>query len=401
MPPPELDTDRPRIALVRLSSVGDLVRVLPVVASLRSRWPEAEITWVVEARLHALVAGHPMVDRFLLLRRELGPAAHAELWWKARRLTFDLVLDLHRYFKAGLATGLLDAPVKLGFDRGRSADLNWWFTTHRIPPGPRRHVQDEYFEFLEHLGVPVVREWPLPPTGEERQLRRGGPEEGRRRPERPGGPGEVLGVHTTSSAEEKDWPLDRWARTVEVVRRDLGLTPVLVGGRSPREDRRARRLQGLVEGDPVEDRRARGLRRLVRTAAACDLFAGPDSGPLHVAAAAGVPVVGLYGCTDPARHGPRGPVGGLDELVVDRFGPRPDGGPTDETRPGRMERITVEDVVDRVGRALETARAGGAGGGSSGEGEGPDRSGPAAVADGEHGADGGSGGEPPVDGPGP
>jgi heptosyltransferase I len=356
MPPLELDTDRPRIALVRLSSVGDLVRVLPVVASLRARWPECELTWVVEASLHGLVAGHPMVDRFVLLRRELGPAAHPELWWKTRGLSFDLVLDLHRYFKAGLVTGLLDAPVKLGFDRARSADLNWWFTTHRIPPAPRRHVQDEYCEFLEHLGVPVVRAWPLPPG-----------EEMRRRPAGTGGAGGLLGVHTTSSAEEKDWPVERWARTLEAARRDLGLRPVLVGGRSPREDRRARRLQEFVEGDPVEDRRAQDLRRLVRTAGACTVFTGPDSGPLHVAAAAGVPAVGLYGCTDPARHGPRGPVEALDELVVDRFGPRPDGEPTDETRPGRMSRITVEEVVGRIERAREVARSVGAGRAADGE----------------------------------
>lgn len=381
MPPFELHTDRPRIALVRLSSVGDLVRVLPVVASLRARWPACELTWVVEADLHGLVAGHPMVDRFVPLRRELGPAAHPELWWRTRGLTLDLVLDLHRYFKAGLVTALLDAPVKLGFDRGRSADLNWWFTTHRIPPGPRRHVQDEYYEFLEHLGVPVVREWPLPFT-----------EEGRRRHAAAVGSGEVLGVHLSSSAEAKDWPVERWARALDAVRSDLGLRPVLLGGRSLREDRRARRVAELVEGGPIEDLREQDLPRLLHAAAACTVFVGPDSGPLHVAAAAGVPAVGLYGCTDPARHGPRGPVEGLDELVVDRFGPRPGGTPTDETRPGRMERITVEEVVDRVERAREVARSADADGGSSGHGTGHDRTGPAAGPE----ADADRGGDPPA-----
>lgn len=383
----ELQTDRPRIALVRLSSLGDVVRVLPVVASLRSRWPECELTWVVEPGPHGLLAGHPEVDRFLLFRRGLGPAAHAELWWKGRGLEFDLVLDLHRYFKAGLVTGLLDAPVKLGFDRDRSADLNWWFTTHRIPPNPRRHVQEEYFEFLDHLGVPVVREWPLPVTPGERRRQRAEME----------GLGEVLGVQLGSSTEAKDWPVERWARALEAVRRDLGLRPVLIGGRSGREDRAARRLKELT-GVRVRDVREQDLRRLLWTAAGCTVVAGPDSGPVHVAAAAGVPVVGLYGYTDPARHGPRGPVEGLDELVVDRFGPRPGGRPTDETRPGRMELVTVEEVVGKIERARDLARELGR---TGGHGRASDAGGDRREGDGRDGESGAGGGRDAAGRPGP
>lgn len=348
MTPLELDVPHPRVAVVRLSSLGDVVRVLPVVASLRRRWPGCELTWVVEPGPHELLAGHPMVDRFLLFRRDLGVAAHLDLWRRARPLEFDLVLDLHRYLKAGLATALLDAPVKLGFDRQRSADLNWWFTTHRIPPGPRRHVQEEYFEFLRHLGVPVVREWPLPLTGEERRRQRatlGTMED------------ETLGVLLCSSTDAKDWPVERWARALEVVRHDLGVQPLLVGGRTPREDRRAGRLRTLTRA-PVVDAREQDLRRLLWTVEACSVFAGPDSGPLHIAAAAGTPAVGLYGYTDPGRHGPRGPLGREEDLVVDRFGPREEGERLDETRPGRMELITVDEVVAKIETALELRDAG-------------------------------------------
>ena len=69
------------------------------------------------------------------------------------------MLALQVYFKAGLITAMLDAPRKLGFDRARARDANWLFTTERIPARGQRHVQDQYFEFLEHLGVPAVLEW--------------------------------------------------------------------------------------------------------------------------------------------------------------------------------------------------------------------------------------------------
>lgn len=341
-------TESPRIALVRLSALGDVVRVLPVVASLRARWPEAELTWVVEPGPHELLRGHPMVDRFLVLRRGRPLTAHLDLWRRARGLAFDLVVDLHRYLKAGLVTLLLDAPVKLGFDRGRSADLNWWITTHRIPPGPRRHVQEEYYDFLRHLGVPVRRAWPLPLSRDERRRQRG----------LLGGlDAPPVGVLLSSSSAAKDWPVDRWARALEAVRRDLGMQPLLVGGRSRREDRRAARLRRLARV-PVPDLREQDLRRLLWTVDGCSVVVGPDSGPLHVAAAAGTPAVGLYGHTDPRRHGPRGPLGAHDDLVIDRFGPREGDEPTDGTRPGRMELITVDEVVGTIERARDRYASG-------------------------------------------
>lgn len=355
MRPPELGTDSPRVALVRLSSLGDVVRALPVVASLRRRWPEAEITWVLEPAPHELLAGHPMVDRFLVLRRHLGPAAHPELWWRTRNLEFDLVLDVHRYLKAGLVTALLSAPVKVGYDRGRSAELNWLFTTHRIPPGPRRHVQEEYFEFLRYLDVPVQRSWPLPLTVEERRRQRsffGGLER------------EPLGVLLSSSTAAKDWSLDGWASALEVARRDLDMQPVLVGGRSAREDRRVAELRARG-GVTVVDGREQDLRRLLWMVDGCSVFVGPDSGPLHIAAAAGTPVVGLYGHTDPRRHGPYGPLGRMEDLLVDRFGPREDPEPTDATRAGRMRLITADEVVERI--ALARERYGGGASGAGGE----------------------------------
>lgn len=348
MSPPELGTDSPRVALVRLSSLGDVVRALPVVASLRRRWPEAELTWVLEPAPHEILAGHPMVDRFLVLRRHLGPAAHPELWWRTRDLEFDLVLDVHRYLKAGLVTAMLRAPVKVGYDRGRSAELNWLFTTHRIPPGPRRHVQEEYFEFLRYLDVPVERAWPLPLTAEERRQQRsffGGLE------------GEPLGVLLSSSTDAKDWSLDGWVSALEDARRDLGMQPVLVGGRSTREDRRADELRARA-GVTIVDGREQDLRRLLWMADGCSVFVGPDSGPLHIAAAAGTPVVGLYGRTDPRRHGPYGPLGRMEDLLVDRFGPREGAEPTDATRAGRMSLITAHEVVERI--ALARERYGGA-----------------------------------------
>src|SRR5690606_19693134 len=154
---PRLDIGVPReVAIVMLSALGDAVHVLPVVNALKRAWPDTRITWVIQPVPHQLVQGHENVDEFILFRRRRGAQAwrsYSELSRTLGDRRFDLLINLQVYLKARLITALMKADVKLGFDRRRARDMNWLFTTHRIPAGPTRHVQDQYFEFLEHLGI--------------------------------------------------------------------------------------------------------------------------------------------------------------------------------------------------------------------------------------------------------
>ena len=108
--------------------------------------------------------GHPYVDEIIAFDKARGWRAMRELRAELARRRFDLVIDLQVYFKAGLITSFTRAPVKLGFDRRRARDLNWLFTTRRIPPHAPQHVQDQYLEFLAALDVPAEPlEWRLGP----------------------------------------------------------------------------------------------------------------------------------------------------------------------------------------------------------------------------------------------
>ena len=159
------------IAIVMLSALGDAVHVLPVVNALRRAWPAARISWVIQPVPHRLVRGHEAVDEFIVFHRRRGLDAwrsYDALRAAFRDRRFDLLLNLQVYMKAGLITALAPAAIQLGFDRARARDLNWLFTTHRIPPRPVAHVQDQYFEFLDHLGVdPEPVEWRIAFSGEE------------------------------------------------------------------------------------------------------------------------------------------------------------------------------------------------------------------------------------------
>lgn len=334
--------DGQRVAVVLLSAIGDIVHALPLVSSLKSGAPGLSVEWVTQPVPGEIAGRHPGVDRLWTLERRRGWRAYRDLARALRGRRFDLVLDLQVYAKASLATALLDSPRKIGFDRSRARELNWLVTNERIAAGPPRQTCEQYLEFADHLGIPRCYEWPLPLAAEERAAQAAF--YGRRR-----GPLAALVVGTSRSA--KEWPADRWARLAESLHQDLGYEVCIVGSDQPDERARALEIAGLSRV-PVLDERKDDLRRLLWLLDGAAIAVTPDTGPFHLAVALGVPSVGLYGHTDPARVGPgrRFP-----ELVVDAF--HDQGEAWHPPRPGyranRMTRISVSRVLE----AVELARA--------------------------------------------
>lgn len=341
------DTDRgsgesPRsIALVLLSAIGDAVHALPVVSSLRRAWPDSRITWVVQPAAHELVGGHPDVDEFVQFQRARGARAFIDFRRTTKGRRFDLVLDLQVYFKAGLLTWLLRSPRKLGFDRRRARDLNWLFTNERIPPRTPQHVQDQYFEFLDHLGVPVERRWDFFFSEEERVAQR-------RFFERLDRPALAVVLRTTRSG--KNWLPERYARVLEAAEGEFGLRAVLVGSAATAERAAAEEVMRLTRASPVHAL-GNDLRRLAWILDGSALLLSPDTGPLHLAVALGTPSIGLYGYTDPKRVGP---YRRFHDLLIDRYTRPGETLPSMEFRPGNMERIEVSDVLGKLELASRT-----------------------------------------------
>jgi heptosyltransferase I len=320
-----------------MSAIGDAVHVLPVVTALKRQEPETRITWVLQPGPASLVRGHPDVDEIVLFDKGRGWRALVDVRRALTGRVFDLTLDLQVYIKAGLVTALTGAPVKLGFDRARARDLNWLFTNRKIPPHAPQHVQDQYFEFLDALGVPHEPvEWGLGPWPDERVWQR----EFLARFDRP-----VATLVIGASHPEKEWPAERWAELADALYEEFGLEPVLAGGSSSREleterviAERARHRPRSTLGVP--------LRQLVGVLDGSALVVSLDTAPLHMAVALDRPVISLMGYNNPKRVGP---YRRFRDLIVDAYGdPGEDYPVSIAHRPGRMPRIQVRDVLDRV-----------------------------------------------------
>ena len=327
------------VCIVMLSAVGDSVHVLPVVNALKRYRPELALTWAIQRGPLQLVDGHPAVGEFVVVTPTAGGLRELRRGMRGRR--FDLVIDLQVALKGGLTTAAIPARAKLGFDRARARDLNWLFTTHRIPPHPRQHVQDQYFEFLRFLGVPVEPvEWRLGPRGDEELAWQ---RDFLARFDRP-----IAAVVCGTSDPDRDWLPERWATACDVLHAEHGLQPVLVGGPTERERATAAEVVRLARvGRPV-DALGSGLRRLVAILDGSALVLSLDTAPLHVSVALDRPVVSLMSQADPRRTGPYGK---FHDLVVNAFA-EPGDGPEViwERRRGRMGRIAVDDVLARVER---------------------------------------------------
>jgi heptosyltransferase I len=347
-----------RVCIVLLTGLGDVINGLPLVNLLKAHDPSRRITWVVEPMPSGVLRHHPAIDEVIVYHKRRGAAGVRDLWRTMRRHRFDLTLNLNIYFKSVWPTLFSRAPNRLGFGPDRARDGVWLAANHHIAPGPRVHTVDLFLEFAEHLGIQQreVR-YDLRLTEEECREQREFFAPLRDRP--------VVAMVPASANARKDWLPERYAEVATALERDFGFHVVLVGGPGERETAIATEIVERSGASPVWGL-GDGVRRLLWLIGGSDLVISPDTGPLHIARALDVPVIGLYGHTNPWRAGP---YRRYQDLWVDRYtdpGAAPDPtvfGP----RHGRMQQITVDDVLERAQRAV-TRYIGGGGAPSAGPG---------------------------------
>lgn len=337
---------RPRVCIVLLTGLGDVVNGLPLANALKDAGAGRHITWVAEPIPSEILQHHPAVDDVVVYRKKDGVRGILDLRTAMAGREFDLTLNLMTYAKSVWPTLLSGAPRRVGFGRDRARDFAWLASNRHLPAGPKRHTVDLFLEFAEYLGAPVPAvEWRIEFTEEERRAQ----ERFFASVDRP-----VAIIPPASAMPPKDWFADRWTEVVDALEHDYGYRVVLVGGRGERETAVARTILENTSGRPLscvgED--AVRVREMAWMIDGADLMVAPDTGPLHLARALEVPVIGLYGHTNPWRVGPYRK---YEELWIDTYtdpGEEPDASRFD-ARHGRMEMISVADVLDRVDRARE------------------------------------------------
>ncbi len=301
-PPPALAHPPRRILIVLHGAIGDVVRALPLLGRMRRGWPDAFIAWAVEPKSAPILERHPWLDEIILYDRRRAPWSFVPFLREVRGRHFDLVVDLQRHLKSGITSIVSGAHDRIGFGAANTKELNHRFSTIQIAPQPNlRRKLLQYQAFGDRLGLPAAPiEFGLEASAEEKS---------RARELLAGAPRPLLGVILGSSWPSRIYFPESIAAAIKELARSanssLAMYPVLLG--SPDETEIAAAVIRSLGDIPALNLAGRTqLRDLIAIFPECAAAFGPDSGPMHIAAAVRCPVVSLWGATAPERSAPWG-----------------------------------------------------------------------------------------------
>jgi heptosyltransferase II len=291
-----IDRGKVRRILIRsVNWIGDAVMTTAAIDSIRANFPEAEITLLANPSVAPLFQVFDGVDRVITFRRNgqhRGLLGRLRLAAQLRKHRFDLAILFPNSFEAALIPWLAGIPLRIGKD----SDARGLLLTHRYPRSlqlPDTHQVLNYLKMLEYFG--------LQPGKAALRLQTTAAEEGELAALLAGrgiGPRDlVLGINPGATfGAAKRWYPERFAEAAAELSRRWGARVVITGG--PGETGMAARIEELLGGDCVNLAGATSVRQLMALIKRCDFFITNDSGPMHIAAAFGVPLVAIFGPTD-------------------------------------------------------------------------------------------------------
>lgn len=285
------------LCVLRLSAIGDVTHVLPIIHTLQQVWPECKLTWII-GKTEATLVGDIENVEFIIFDKKAGLKAFRKLRQDLRGRSFDVLLNLQAALRAGLVSLAIKSPIKLGFDRQRAVNGQWLFTNFKIAPQHHPHVLDGFFGFLEKLGISDrTLSWDIPIPDSASTFAARWIQNDRR----------LLLINPCSSNRPnnwRNWKAERYAAVGDYVINTFGAQVILTGGPSKAEQHFANEIQHYAANSLVNLVGHTDLKQLFAIITRADAIISPDTGPAHMATAARIPVVGLFASSNPVRTGP-------------------------------------------------------------------------------------------------
>ncbi len=282
------------LCLLRLSALGDVTHVVPLVRTLQRAQPQTTLHWVIDKAGHKLLDGLPGVV-FHTYDKRSGLGGMRALRRELPATGFDALLQMQVAFRANVLSAFIRARRRIGYDKARSKDLHGLFINERIPDRPGIHVLDAIGSFCEPLGLKQTEVgWDLATPPEARDWARAQWDDDGR---------PVLMISPCSSHVRRNWYADRYAAVADHAA-GRGWRVVLCGGRSELERSTADAILAAMRQPALDLVGKDTLKQLPALLERAALVMTPDSGPMHIANAVGTKVLGLHAASNPQRSGP-------------------------------------------------------------------------------------------------
>ncbi len=302
------------ILIVKTSAIGDVTHTMPALSCLRKHFPEAHITWLVEEAASDLITGHRAVDRVLVSKRqkwvkEFKSGAWLSVIKKVRVFAkelqgreYDLVIDFQGLLKSGIWVWLSRGKKRVGFGKGmQHSECSYFFLNKKVPAVDMEiHALDRELLLLQAIGVPckeIKYDFPITPLHQQKVgllLDCAGFQKNKQ---------QLIAINPQTTWETKLWYNDRFAELADKLAAK-GVFIVFTGGIADKKV-----ITGIQERMSHKSLDLTGKSSLIELAALyqeADLVISTDTGPMHIAAAVGTPIVALFGPTAPWRTGPHG-----------------------------------------------------------------------------------------------
>ncbi len=298
-----------RILIIKPSSLGDIVHALPFLKALRDKFPDAHISWVVSKGFEDILSGNPLINELIIFDKNLKGIVNLAKTLKAQH--YDMVIDLQGLLRSGLMTFFAKAPLKIGFENAREGSR--YFYNKKIKVDNDMHAVDRYLEVvkaIEHRSQMTDKAQRHRGTEAQSTEHREGKIEfplyidktaGGHVKRLLGDIMEYVVIVPSARWQTKRWPPEHFASLISRIQ----IPCVITGSKGDREI--AQRIAELKNPLNILDLCGKlNLKELSALIAGSKVVVSADSGPLHIAVALGVPVVALFGPTDPQRTGPYG-----------------------------------------------------------------------------------------------
>lgn len=340
------------ICLLRTSALGDVTHVVPLVHTLRAALPRARLTWVVGKLEQRLVGDLPDIE-FIPFDKSQGLEGMRAVARALEGRRFDVLLHMQVALRANLLSLAIRARRRIGYDAARAKDLHGLTINERIAARRGQHVLDAIGSFAEPLGIVqnTVR-WDIPVPVEAHAWAAA---------QLPAGDAPWLLISPASSHVLRNWSVNGYAAVADHAAQTLGWRVALSGGPGRSERQLGDAILARMRTQPLDLIGRDTLKRALALYARATAVLSPDAGPMHMANAMGTPVLGLHAASNPARSGPYSD----RRWCVDRYAAAAHkflGRAVEEIpwgskieRPGVMDLISVDDVIERL-QALDFER---------------------------------------------
>ena len=302
------------ILIVKLSAIGDVIHTLPALNAVKRQYPRARITWLVEEAAAGLVEGHPALDRVLVSKRKRwfrglsGPSrvqhirAAGAFLKDLRDTRYDLVLDFQASLKGGILIALTRSSRKIGFGKGlEHQEHSYLFLNEKVPAvGMEIHALTRGLMLLEHIGIPAGRiEYKLPVSDRDRdEISQMLAEAGVDRDSK------LVAINPVAQWDTKLWANRKFAALADILIERYNVAVVFSGG--PEDRSIIVEITAGMKHSALNFAGRTTLKGLAALYERAALLVSTDTGPMHLGAAVGIPVVALFGPTAPWRTGPFG-----------------------------------------------------------------------------------------------